>query len=69
LIGQKEGQEMPSAQLKRAERGIASLREKQELPPEAADTIEELVAAIRAVEYRLAILEGKGHLMAVQDRG
>jgi hypothetical protein len=48
---------MPSSQLKRAEQGLAAMREKQEMPPEAADAKEEIVAAIRAVERRLAILE------------
>ena len=44
------------------------MREQQELPSEAADTIDELGAAIRAVERRLAVLEGKGYPNAEQDR-
>jgi len=53
---------MPSSQLKRAERGIAAMRENRELSPEGADTIEELIAAIRTIEHRLAILESSGVL-------
>jgi hypothetical protein len=49
---------MPSTHLKRADRGLAAIREKQDSPAEEiADTIEELVAAIRVVERRLAVLE------------
>jgi hypothetical protein len=49
---------MPSIHLKRAEQKVAAMREQQELPPKAAaETIEELVEAIRAVERRLAIVE------------
>jgi hypothetical protein len=51
---------MPSAQLKRAERAIAAIREQAELPPETAEALDEIVAAIRMVEGRLAALEGKG---------
>jgi hypothetical protein len=60
---------MPSSQLKRAEKGLAEMREKQESPPETADTIAELIDAIRALERRLAILEGnKQMLAALNDR-
>jgi len=60
---------MPSSQLKRAEKGLAVMREKQELPRETADTIEELVEAIRAIERRLAMLEGsKQVLVTVNER-
>ena len=50
---------MPSSQLKRAEKAIAAIREQSELPPEAAEALEEIVAAIRTVEGRLADLERK----------
>jgi hypothetical protein len=43
---------MPGAQLKRAERAIAAMR--------TAEALDEIVAAIRTVEGRLAKLEGKG---------
>jgi uncharacterized membrane protein YccC len=52
---------MPGVQLKRAERAIAAIRDQGELPPETAEALEEIVAAIRSVEGRLAMLEGKGH--------
>jgi hypothetical protein len=52
---------MPNAQLKRAERAISLIRKQDGLPPEAADALEELVGAVRAVESRLSKLEGKGH--------
>ena len=58
---------MPISQLKRAEKGLAAMREKKS-PPEIPDTIEELVAALRAVERRLAILEDKGRSIMSQDR-
>ena len=38
---------MPSSQLKRAEKAIAAIREQSELPPVAAEALEEIVAAIR----------------------
>jgi septal ring factor EnvC (AmiA/AmiB activator) len=50
---------MPSAQLKRAERAIAAIREQAELPPETAVALDEIVAAIRSVEGRLVALESK----------
>jgi len=52
---------MLGAQLKRAERAIAVIREQGELPPETAEALDEIVAAIRTVEGRLAALEGKEH--------
>ena len=48
---------MPSTHLKRADQGLAAIREKQDSPAEIADTIEELVTAIRVIERRLAVLE------------
>jgi hypothetical protein len=45
---------MPNAQLKRAERAISLIRERDDLPPEAADALEELVGAVKAVESRLS---------------
>jgi hypothetical protein len=58
---QPEEATMPSAQLKRAERAIAVIRERDELPPETAEALDEIVAAIRTVEGRVAALEGKEH--------
>ena len=52
---------MPSSQLKRAERAIQAIRDQAELPPEAADTLQELVDVIRTIEGRLSLLETKGH--------
>jgi uncharacterized membrane protein YccC len=48
---------MPSSQLKRAERAIEAIRNQSELPPEAADALQELVAVVRAIESRLTVLE------------
>jgi uncharacterized membrane protein YccC len=53
---------MPSSQLKRAERAIQLIRDQAELPPETTDALQELVDVIRAVEGRLAALEGKAPL-------
>jgi uncharacterized membrane protein YccC len=50
---------MPSSRLKRAEKAIAAIRDQGELPPETAEALDEIVGAIRAVERRLADLEGK----------
>jgi uncharacterized membrane protein YccC len=52
---------MPSSQLKRAERSIQAIRDQAELPPEAADALQELVDVVRTIEGRLSQLEGKGH--------
>jgi hypothetical protein len=52
---------MPSSQLKRAEKAIAVIREASELPPEAADVMEELIKALRIVDRRLAAIERGGH--------
>ena len=52
---------MPSSQLKRAERAIQAIRDQAELPPEAADALQELVDVIRTIEGRVSLLEGKGH--------
>ncbi len=48
---------MPSSQLKRAERAIQAIRDQAELPPEAADALQELVDAVRTIETRLATIE------------
>jgi uncharacterized membrane protein YccC len=53
---------MPSSQLKRAERGIQTIRDRAELPHETADALQEIVDVIRTIEGRLSALEGKGHL-------
>jgi hypothetical protein len=53
---------MPNAQLKRTERAISLIRERDGLPPEAADALEELVGAAKALESRLSKLEDKGHV-------
>ena len=58
---------MPSSQLKRAEKGLAMMRENRESPSGVPDTIEELVGAIRALERRLAMLEDKGHKTPAQN--
>jgi uncharacterized membrane protein YccC len=52
---------MPSSQLKRAERAIQAIRDQADLPPEAADALQELVDVIRTIEGRVSSLEGKGH--------
>jgi hypothetical protein len=52
---------MPSSQLKRAERAIQAIRDQAELPPEAADALQELVDVIRTIEGRVSSLEGKGY--------
>jgi hypothetical protein len=49
---------MPSSQLKRAERAI---RDRGEFPPEAADALQELVDAAKAIEGRVSALEAKGN--------
>jgi hypothetical protein len=48
---------MPSVHLKRAEQKVAAMRESQESPPEIAETIDEILAAIRVIEARLAVVE------------
>jgi uncharacterized membrane protein YccC len=58
---------MPSSQLKRAERAIQTIRDQAELPPEAADALQELVDVIRTVEGRLSALEGKGNARATDE--
>ena len=50
---------MPNVHLKRVEQGIAALREKQESSPEIAEAFDDIVGAVRAVERRLAVLEGQ----------
>jgi hypothetical protein len=51
---------MPSSQLKRAERAIKAIRDQGELPPEAADALEERVDVVGTMENRVAALETKG---------
>jgi hypothetical protein len=46
---------MPSSQLKRAERAIQTIRDQAELPPEAADALQEIVDVIRNIEGRLSL--------------
>lgn len=48
---------MPGSHLKRAEKAIEAIRNQSELPPEAADALQELVDAIRHLEGRIAGLE------------
>ena len=48
---------MPSSQLKRAERAIQMIRDQAELPPEAADALQELVDIVRTIEERVSTLE------------
>jgi hypothetical protein len=52
---------MPSSQLKRAERAIQVIRDQGEFPPEAADALQELVDAAKAIEGRVSALEAKGN--------
>jgi hypothetical protein len=56
-----KGLDMPSSQLKRAERAIHAIRDQTGLPPETADALQELVDVVRTIEGRLSLLEGKGH--------
>jgi hypothetical protein len=51
------GFHMPSSQLKRAERAIQMIRDQAELPPEAADALQELVDIVRTIEERVSTLE------------
>jgi hypothetical protein len=51
---------MPTSQLKRAERAIQAIRDRAELPPKAADSLEELVDVVGTMENRVAALETKG---------
>jgi uncharacterized membrane protein YccC len=52
-----KGLHMPSSQLKRAERAIQAIRDQAELPPEAADALQELVDIVRTIEDRVSTLE------------
>jgi uncharacterized membrane protein YccC len=52
-----KGFHMPSSQLKRAERAIQAIRDQAELPPEAADALQELVDIVRTIEDRVSTLE------------
>jgi hypothetical protein len=54
---------MPSSQLKRAERAIQAIRDQAELPPEAADALQELVDIVRAIEDRVSSLEKVKHAL------
>ena len=47
---------MPAG-LKRAQRSIQTMQKNQELPPEYAEVLKEIVDAIRVIEQRLAVLE------------
>ena len=55
---------MPGSQLKRAEKSIEAMRADLHTPKtaEATEALQDLVDALRAVESRLAALEGKGRL-------
>jgi hypothetical protein len=55
-----KGMTMPSSHLKRAERAIQSIRDQAELPPERADTLQELIDVVRYIDGRLSALERKG---------
>jgi hypothetical protein len=57
LVGTIKELCMPSSQLKRAERAIEAIRDQAELPPEAADALQELVDIIRTIEDRVSALE------------
>jgi hypothetical protein len=54
---------MPSSQLKRAERAIQAIRDQAELPPEAADALQQLVDIVRAIEDRVSWLEKVKHAL------
>jgi uncharacterized membrane protein YccC len=56
----KTGLQMPSSQLKRAEQAIKAIRDRSELPPEAADALQELVDAVRTIENRVSSIENQG---------
>ena len=45
------------ASLKRAQRSIQAMQKNQELPPEYAEALKEIIDAIRVIEQRLAVLE------------
>ena len=45
------------ASLKQAQRSIQAMQKNQELPPENAEALKEIVDAIRVIEQRLAVLE------------
>ncbi|HWO28284.1 MAG TPA: hypothetical protein VNO32_05760 [Candidatus Acidoferrum sp.] len=47
---------MPTS-LKRVERSIQAIQKNQELPPENAEALKEVVDAIRVIGQRLAVLE------------
>lgn len=53
--------DMPTSQLKRAERAIQAIRDQAELPPEAAEALGEIVDLIRSIEGRLSALESRSH--------
>jgi hypothetical protein len=55
---------MPGSQLKRAEKSIEAMRADPHTPKtaETTEALQDLVDALRAVESRLAALEGKGRL-------
>jgi hypothetical protein len=67
---------MPSSQLKRVEKSIEAMRSDPHTPKtaETAEALQELLDAVRAMESRLAALEGKGQLrptaeMELPNRG
>ncbi len=55
---------MPGSQLKRVEKSIEAMRADPHTPKtaETTEALHDLVDALRAVESRLAALEGKGRL-------
>jgi hypothetical protein len=57
---------MPSSQLKRAEQAIQAIRDQSELPPEAADALQELVDAVRTIESRVSI-ENQGRTSSIKQ--
>ena len=60
---------MPSSQLKRAERSIQAIRDQSEMPPDAADALQELVDAIRTIESRLGALENRERPQSAEESG
>jgi hypothetical protein len=60
---------MPSSQLKRAEQSIQAIRDQSEMPPDAADALQELVDAIRTIESRLGALENRERPQSAEESG
>jgi predicted fused transcriptional regulator/phosphomethylpyrimidine kinase len=53
---------MQQEELKRAERAVEKIRERAELAPEITTALESIVEAVRKLDGRLSVLEGKGRI-------